>query len=124
MAFIPHRYKPRTNATARCWLAVLSSPLATAKHLADLGTLRYGALDERDGACYLEFDRAVRLHYLEAAGKGGLVRAAAKPTLMPRDEARRSIHNPSWEHGQWLAGGQGARTDKLPWYEVGLGKDG
>lgn len=124
MAFVPPRYRPRTNATSRCWLAVLADPLSTAKRLADLGTLRYGALDERDGAAYLEFDRAVRHHYIETACMGNLVRATAKPVDMPRDEARRAIHNPSWDFGRWFAGGQGARVDKLPWYAVGLGEDG
>ena len=123
MAFVPPRYTPRSNRTSRCWLVVLAEPLATAKRLADLRTLRYAALDERDGAAYLEFDRAVRHHYIQAACLGGLVRATAKPVDMPRDEARRAVHSPSWEWGRWLAGGQGARTDKLQWHEVGLRED-
>ena len=110
---------PRHSRTARAWLLRLDEPFGTAVLLRGDPAVRYALLNKA-GLCYIEFDHPVRHHYVEHLCAGNLLYCEMRPISFHRDAARALVLNPAFELGEWKAGGQGARSDRIPFYRIDL----
>jgi hypothetical protein len=109
----------RRSRTARAWMLQLSEPYGTAALLRGDSSVRYALLNAA-GLCYAEFREPVRLHYVEHLCAGHLLYSEMKPIPFHRDAARALVVDPQWELGEYRAGGQGARCDRIPFYRLNL----
>ena len=118
--FFPHL--PRRSPTARAWVLQVSEPYATAALLRACQFVRFALLNA-GGMCYIEFEQPVRHHYVEQLCAGHLLSAQMKPVAFHRDSARALVERAGgeqWELGEWRAGGQGARSELIPFYRVAV----
>ena len=100
----------------------VSEPFGVAILMRGDRSVRYALLNHA-GLCYVELDHPVRLHYVEALCAGNLQLSEMKPCAFTRHDARALVFNPEgeqWELGEFRAGGQGARSDLIPFYQVAI----